>query len=108
MSPGPQLPAPVRGVSSDLWTANGCDAMLRERYRPSVQLTPRYDSVSFLRIELLQDDPAEPLLRQRRRLGDTLRGFDPSQWSSPSRCAEWSVQDVVTHLVGTNQFWAAS
>jgi uncharacterized protein (TIGR03083 family) len=49
-----------------------------------------------------------PLIRQRRRLGETLAELDQAQWASPSRCEAWSVQDVVTPLLSTNQFWAAS
>lgn len=48
------------------------------------------------------------VVQQRRRLGGTLAGFDESQWRAPSRCEGWSAQDVVAHLAGTNQFWAAS
>ena len=46
--------------------------------------------------------------QQRRRLADTLAGFDESQWNTPSRCEEWSVRDVIAHLTSTNQFWTAS
>jgi uncharacterized protein (TIGR03083 family) len=53
-------------------------------------------------------DPSVPLLRQRRRLADTLASFDDRQWASPSRCAGWSIRDVISHLVTTNAFWAAS
>src|SRR5262249_40851911 len=37
-----------------------------------------------------------------------LARLDDEQWAAPSRCAGWSVQDVIAHLVGTNQFWAFS
>jgi uncharacterized protein (TIGR03083 family) len=73
-----------------------------------VQLTPRYDGPSILCIQLPLDDLSVPFIRQRRRLGKTLADFDDSQWSAPSRCEAWSVQDVITHLVGTNQFWNLS
>ncbi|MDP1818447.1 MAG: maleylpyruvate isomerase family mycothiol-dependent enzyme [Acidimicrobiales bacterium] len=53
-------------------------------------------------------DPAVPLLRQRRRLGEILAGLDEAQWASPSRCEKWAVRDVVAHLIGTDQFWALS
>ena len=48
------------------------------------------------------------LVRQRTRLGDALRSFTDEQWRTPSRCAGWSNQDVIAHLIGTNRFWTAS
>jgi uncharacterized protein (TIGR03083 family) len=73
-----------------------------------MQLTPRYGEPSFLRLDVPTGDPAVPLLRQRRRLAALLRALDEAQWAAASRCAGWSVQDVITHLVTTNQFWAFS
>ena len=73
-----------------------------------MQFTPRYDGPSVLRVDLPLGDPSAPLVRQRRRLAETLDGLEKSQWSAPSRCEGWSVQDVVAHLVGVNQFWAVS
>ncbi|MGD9705377.1 MAG: maleylpyruvate isomerase family mycothiol-dependent enzyme [Acidimicrobiia bacterium] len=71
-------------------------------------LTPRYGVPSFFRLDVPFGDPAVPLLRQRRRLAALLRGLDDDQWAAASRCEGWSVQDVITHLVSTNQFWAFS
>jgi uncharacterized protein (TIGR03083 family) len=73
-----------------------------------MELTPRYGGEPVIRIDSLAEDPSVPLLRQRRRLADRLAGLDDEQWSAPSRCQDWSVQDVVTHLTTTNQFWALS
>lgn len=73
-----------------------------------MQLTPRYDAPDFLRFEAAPPDPSVALLRQRRRLAATLAELDDAQWSAPSRCEEWSVQDVTAHLVDTNGFWVAS
>jgi uncharacterized protein (TIGR03083 family) len=73
-----------------------------------VQLTPRYGDHPILRIDLGGDDPADPMLRQRRRLADLLAGLDQDQWAAPSRCEGWSVRDVISHLVSTNPFWAFS
>jgi uncharacterized protein (TIGR03083 family) len=73
-----------------------------------VQLKPRYDGSSVLHIDLPLGDPRVPLVRQRRRLAETLSALEKSQWSAASRCEGWSVQDVVAHLAGTNQFWAVS
>ncbi|WP_214406188.1 maleylpyruvate isomerase family mycothiol-dependent enzyme [Pseudonocardia lacus] len=71
-------------------------------------LTPRYDGVPVLRIQGATGDPSIPLLRQRRRLAEVLAALDPDQWSIPTRCARWSVRDVVVHLVGINELWQAS
>ena len=73
-----------------------------------MQLAPRYDGPPLLRLEGATGDPAVPLLRQRRRLGDLLAALDADAWATQSRCSEWSVQDVVMHLNSTNGFWAAS
>ncbi len=73
-----------------------------------MQVSPRYGDVPIMRIESGIDDPATPLLRQRARLADLLAGLDAEQWAAPTRCEDWSVQDVTSHLVTTNQFWALS
>lgn len=73
-----------------------------------MELSPVYDNPSFLQIEVPVDDPAGLVVGQRRRLEALLAGLDERQWSLPSRCAGWSVRDVVTHLVSTNQFWTFS
>jgi len=41
-------------------------------------------------------------VQQRQRLAQTLRDLPASQWASPTRCAGWSVQDVVRHLAQMN------
>ena len=48
------------------------------------------------------------MVRQRRRLAKRLSELGDEGWATPSRCEGWSVQDVVTHLSSTNQFWAIS
>ena len=62
----------------------------------------------MLRLDVPLGDPSVPLLRQRRRLAQALATLDAAQWAMPSRCADWSVQDVVAHLVGVNEFWSYS
>jgi uncharacterized protein (TIGR03083 family) len=47
-------------------------------------------------------------MQQRRRLEAALADLSEEEWHHPSRCDGWSVQDVVTHLVSTNGFWALS
>lgn len=73
-----------------------------------MEISPRYDGVPIIDIAFDPGSVRKPLLRQRRRLLDTLGGLSDDQWSAPSRCADWSVQDVVTHLIGTDGFWTAS
>lgn len=73
-----------------------------------MQLSPRYDGPPVFAVEGPADDQREPLLRQRRRLQDALATLTDEQWRRPSRCEEWSVQDVVAHLIGTNDFWSMS
>ncbi|MGZ8750907.1 MAG: maleylpyruvate isomerase N-terminal domain-containing protein [Pseudonocardia sp.] len=71
-------------------------------------MTPRYGGVPVLRVEGSSEDPAGPLLRQRRRFADVLAGLDAEQWASPTRCERWSVQNLITHLVGMNEAWTVS
>jgi uncharacterized protein (TIGR03083 family) len=73
-----------------------------------VQLRPRYDGPPILRIDAGLPNPTTAMVRQRRRLAKELAELDGEGWTTPSRCDAWTVQDVVTHLVSTNQFWAIS
>ena len=73
-----------------------------------MQLNPRYDGSPLLHLDDSVGNPMEPMVRQRRRFVAELGALDDAQWRSPSRCEDWSVQDVVSHLVGTNQFWTVS
>jgi uncharacterized protein (TIGR03083 family) len=73
-----------------------------------VQISPRYEGEPLIQMSGLVDDPAVPLLRQRARLGDLVASLDNEQWAAPTRCEGWSVQDVVAHLITTNQFWSLS
>jgi uncharacterized protein (TIGR03083 family) len=73
-----------------------------------VQIAPRYEGPPVISIDGVPDDQLVPVSRQRRRLEDTLSQLSAADWNYPSRCAGWSVQDVVAHLVGVNQFWTAS
>src|SRR5690348_3633075 len=73
-----------------------------------MQLQPRYGDDPILAVETTLADVSVPTLRQRRRLAELLATLDGDQWAASSRCAGWSVQDVTSHLVTTNRFWAAS
>lgn len=70
--------------------------------------SPRYEGPPIISMSGDPGDQLAPFVRQRRRLQATLEALDPDDWSSPTRCDEWSVQDVVAHLVGVNAFWQAS
>ncbi len=73
-----------------------------------MKLSPHYDGPIVLSIDGRPDDQGVAVGRQRRRLEALLAALDDDQWRAPSRCAGWTVQDVVAHLVGVNAFWEAS
>jgi uncharacterized protein (TIGR03083 family) len=73
-----------------------------------MRISPRYDGPPLVQLAPPPGDPSVPLLRQRRRLGESLRALDDEQWAAPSRCERWSVRDVVAHLVSVDQYWALS
>jgi uncharacterized protein (TIGR03083 family) len=54
------------------------------------------------------DDQLVPLTRQRKRLETMLVRLGRDEWGAPSRCDDWTVQDVAAHIVGVNAFWTAS
>lgn len=35
---------------------------------------------------------------------DRLNGVDPDQWDAPTPCTEWSVRDLVNHVVGEDRW----
>lgn len=49
----------------------------------------------------------EPLTRALGSVGDVVSGIRPGQWSAPTPCTEWNVRDVLAHVVGMNQVFAA-
>jgi uncharacterized protein (TIGR03083 family) len=44
-------------------------------------------------------DTFEMIADERRRLADTLSGFDTRQWTTASLCRGWTVHDVASHLL---------
>lgn len=44
---------------------------------------------------------------QRRQLAALLDGLDETQWHTPSLCTEWTVREVVGHLVTPFEFGTA-
>src|ERR1700681_733045 len=73
-----------------------------------MKLSPRYDGPTILSFDGPADDQRSPVTRQRRRMESLLADLNEHEWRSKSRCDGWTVQDVVSHLVGVNTFWAAS
>lgn len=70
-------------------------------------LTPRYGDQPVLAVDVRAAGD-HPVVRQRQRLAALLADLSEDEWRHPSRCEAWTVQDVVTHLVSTNGFWAFS
>ena len=73
-----------------------------------MQLIPRYSDQPVIEIDGDPSDQLVPFLRQRRRLQQSLCSLSPSDWAMESRCAGWSVKDVVAHLATVNEFWMLS
>ena len=69
---------------------------------------PRYEGPSIISIDGAPNDQLAPVSRQRRRLEAMLAELSTEDWGVASRCEDWTVQDVVTHIVGVNAFWYAS
>jgi uncharacterized protein (TIGR03086 family) len=40
-------------------------------------------------------------------MGDLIDRITPDQWTAPTPCTEWSVRDLVNHLVGVNLVFVA-
>jgi uncharacterized protein (TIGR03083 family) len=73
-----------------------------------MRVSPRYEGPVIMSIGGEPDDQLVPLMRQRRRLETMLHHLGNDEWGAPSRCDDWTVQDVVAHIVGVNAFWTAS
>lgn len=73
-----------------------------------MKLSPQYDRTPIISIAGPADDQLAPVVRQRKRLEATLVDLTDADWSAASRCASWTVQDVVAHMVGVNGFWQMS
>jgi uncharacterized protein (TIGR03083 family) len=78
------------------------------RYRLAMRISPRYDGSPIIDVDDVMADPSAACIRQRNRFADTLEQLTDEQWSGPTRCDGWSVQDVVEHLDGVNGFWVFS
>ncbi|MCU1376108.1 MAG: wyosine base formation, partial [Actinomycetia bacterium] len=54
------------------------------------------------------DDILQALEEQHAELAGLLTDLDAAGWARPSRCAGWSVADVVTHLAQSDELALAS
>ena len=70
-----------------------------------MRISPRYDSKPIIDVDAVITDPGAAVIRQRDRFADALRELTADEWQSQSRCSEWTVQDVIAHLVGVNRYW---
>jgi uncharacterized protein (TIGR03083 family) len=53
-------------------------------------------------------DPYDLMDAEAARLDGYFSGLDTVAWSRPSRCAGWSVRDVLAHLLASEQYNTAS
>lgn len=69
--------------------------------------TPTFAGVPMrdqeVRFDVTPGEALSACRSQRLRLLDLARGLGPDEWTQQSRCAEWTVQHVVRHLVHTNR-----
>jgi uncharacterized protein (TIGR03086 family) len=49
----------------------------------------------------------EDLVRACAAVGDLITRIGPDQWTAPTPCSDWSVRDVVNHVVEGNLVFAA-
>jgi uncharacterized protein (TIGR03083 family) len=57
--------------------------------------------------ELAGLDPFDSLDREAARIDAFFAGLAGEAWSNPSRCAGWSVRDVLGHLAATEEYHLA-
>ncbi|WP_067677441.1 TIGR03086 family metal-binding protein [Nocardia miyunensis] len=55
----------------------------------------------------MTSDPVADLGRAFDAVGELIAQIEPEQWDAPTPCTEWTVRDVVRHLVGLNLLFAA-
>jgi len=51
--------------------------------------------------------PVEQLARGLSAVGRLIDGVRPEQWQAPTPCTDWTVRDLVAHLVGMNLVFTA-
>jgi uncharacterized protein (TIGR03086 family) len=50
--------------------------------------------------------PVEQLTQALDAFGELLAGVGDGQWSAPTPCTDWTVHDLVNHMVGGNRLFA--
>jgi len=73
-----------------------------------MKISPRYDGPPLISIDGSPDDQLAPVVRQRRRMETMLADLSAEEWQAPSRCEGWTTQDVISHVIGVNNFWELS
>jgi len=53
------------------------------------------------------DQPVDALTRALTATGQIVAGIRDNQWSTPTGCPDWTVRDLLNHLVGGNLAFAA-
>jgi uncharacterized protein (TIGR03083 family) len=69
-----------------------------------MRLAPRYEGPTILTLAG-EGDVGRLFVQQRRRLEAIFASLGDDDWRAPTRCENWSVQDVGTHLDGVNGFF---
>ena len=67
--------------------------LLRQYYEPVATVIP--DEVGA----------TGPWVRHRNRMRDALRTLPDAEWHAATRCTDWDVKDVVSHLVTVDAYW---
>jgi uncharacterized protein (TIGR03086 family) len=49
----------------------------------------------------------EQLARALAAVGHLIDGIHDDQWSAPTPCTDWTVRELITHLVGMNKVMVA-
>ena len=50
----------------------------------------------------------DALHAEAKRFSEYLKALPAEDWNKPSACESWQVGDVVAHLVGVAEFYAAT
>jgi uncharacterized protein (TIGR03083 family) len=72
-----------------------------------MRIAPRYEGPTILTIAG-EGDVGTLFVRQRRRLEAIFASLGDDDWRAPTRCENWSVQDIGTHLNDVNGFFRSA
>src|SRR4051812_17367945 len=53
------------------------------------------------------ESPISQLHRALAAVGELISNIRPGQWSASTPCADWTVRQIVNHLIGMNRVFAA-